>query len=507
MRNHIRYILLLGLALLLCAGSGAAAGEGQPSTAGQPMDRPYRPLLVDISNTPGEARPAWGLSQADVVYEAIVNGPAHTRYLAIFNDHYPEKVGPLRSTRVYFASLRHEWDCPLVFRGEGGTVKEVSVADFFKQTGVRKQFLFTSGGMFAHMNVGLSRSKERDSPHNTVANLKEIVETAWPQNDDGTPYEPRLPAFRFTDPPSRGTESATWINVPYHKNYNPEYHFDPDTRTYARWYDGKPQKDAEGVPIIAANVIVMYNEITYIRNDRTAPYMDMVGSGPIDAFIDGTHIRGTWSRPWLHNQTFFLDEAGAPLRFLPGKTFIQIYPPQWYILMTGEDGAVHAVGSGPENPDTAADEAMYALFLKWTAEKGEIYTWSEEDRAAYDEAVAATGFERKNVPDNIDKGEMSMDQAVGVARETLIEAYGMSAWAANLYRAEATQSVANPNRPEWAVVLSPQIIPYNVGDQLHHTAAPDGMRHTVLIDVRSGRVLDLNSEPDPEAAASQPAGD
>ena len=54
-------------------------------------------LTIKIDNTP-EAHPQYGINEADVVYEEIVEGGI-TRLAAIFNSNLPTKVGPVRSVR------------------------------------------------------------------------------------------------------------------------------------------------------------------------------------------------------------------------------------------------------------------------------------------------------------------------------------------------------------------------------------------------------------------------
>ncbi|OYV58593.1 MAG: hypothetical protein B7Z69_09290, partial [Actinobacteria bacterium 21-73-9] len=58
---------------------------GLPDPGGAALHRPA--LTVKIENTP-EAMPQWGVAQADVVYEEIVNGGI-TRLAAVFNSQAP----------------------------------------------------------------------------------------------------------------------------------------------------------------------------------------------------------------------------------------------------------------------------------------------------------------------------------------------------------------------------------------------------------------------------------
>src|SRR5665213_2819289 len=54
-------------------------------------------LTIKMDNTP-QAHPQYGINEADVVYEEIVEGGI-TRLAAIFNSNLPTKVGPVRSVR------------------------------------------------------------------------------------------------------------------------------------------------------------------------------------------------------------------------------------------------------------------------------------------------------------------------------------------------------------------------------------------------------------------------
>ncbi len=73
-------------------------------------------MTVKIENTP-QALPQWGIDQADVVYEEIVNGGI-TRLAAIFNSHAPAKVGPVRSVRP--TDTQVVWPLGGIFAYSGG---------------------------------------------------------------------------------------------------------------------------------------------------------------------------------------------------------------------------------------------------------------------------------------------------------------------------------------------------------------------------------------------------
>ena len=55
---------------------------------------------IMIENSP-DARPQSGLKDAEVVYEAVAEGGI-TRFLALYQQHHPQLIGPVRSVRMYY---------------------------------------------------------------------------------------------------------------------------------------------------------------------------------------------------------------------------------------------------------------------------------------------------------------------------------------------------------------------------------------------------------------------
>src|ERR1700735_4540239 len=92
---------------------------GLPDATGLSVKRPA--LTIKIENTP-QALPQWGIDQADVVYEEIVNGGI-TRLAAIFNSHAPSKVGPVRSVRP--TDTQVVWPLGGIFAYSGGAAYAV----------------------------------------------------------------------------------------------------------------------------------------------------------------------------------------------------------------------------------------------------------------------------------------------------------------------------------------------------------------------------------------------
>lgn len=325
-------------------GTNEVFAGTSPTTGLQTGSELYRPLMVQISNS-AEARPHWNLSEADIVYEMIYWGPAHTRYSAIYNDNHPELVGSVRSARLANCEIRQEWDCPFVFFG-GQDMPGTSIYDFFSENNVPKAFRFDGTGN----GKAFTRVSERQSPHNAVSNLSEIVNNYWPTNEDGSPYQPKSHAFRFSSQPSTGTDTAVEIDVIYDANaYHPSYTYNAAERVYERWYNGQEQYDGKtNKRIVASNVIVQFCDLSYYNSSRQRPVITTVGTGTMDAFIDGQHIRGKWVRNTMSDRTIFTDMNGEEITMLPGKTFIQMIPSSSEFSYLRADGTEMTVDSGTE---------------------------------------------------------------------------------------------------------------------------------------------------------------
>ncbi len=99
------------------SGTNPLTGLGLPGErAGQ------RPVIVCINNDYA-ARPQLGTSQADVVYEYLMEGYGITRFSAIFYGSDTSQVGPVRSARLINYYMGGLYDAGLVCSGASDAVR------------------------------------------------------------------------------------------------------------------------------------------------------------------------------------------------------------------------------------------------------------------------------------------------------------------------------------------------------------------------------------------------
>ncbi len=267
------------------------------------MKRPA--LTVKIENTP-EALPQWGIDQADVVYEEIVNGGI-TRLAAIFNSHAPAKVGPVRSVRP--TDTQVVWPLGGIFAYSGGAPYAV---DSIETVPGLKLIDESSAG------TAMFRDPNLYAPHNLFAIAPELFAFG------GTPAPPRpLFAYRPAKQKAGGAPVVRFV-VPFPSIYPVTWNWDTVTMSWDRTLFGKADVTGTGVRESPKNVIVMW--VNYVNGIGTeASYANLQGSGTAAFFVDGRETTGTWTRsPNKADIIRYTTLNGKTALMTPGQTWVEL---------------------------------------------------------------------------------------------------------------------------------------------------------------------------------------
>src|SRR6266550_3730891 len=252
---------LAALAFVSCGGSGkkSAQSAGKP-TASKKAAPPIWPLTglpdplrvaqkrcaitVKIDNTTASL-PKYGIEQADVVYEEVVEG-GFTRLAAIFNSQTPDRVGKVRSVRKTDQSL--VWPIGGVFVYSGGAQYAIDSIN----TAPVKQVDETRAGTMMF----------RDPPDPGAApyNLWAHVDQMFTAEKD-VPLVPPPALFTYRDP--RDDVAAPTLgsfHVGYAAGFDVTWTWDPQKQVWVRTTHSPaaPDVDEAGVRISASNVVVMF---------------------------------------------------------------------------------------------------------------------------------------------------------------------------------------------------------------------------------------------------------
>ena len=275
---------------------------GLPDLSGAALKRPA--LTVKIENTP-EAMPQWGIDQADVVYEEIVNGGI-TRLAAIFNSHAPAKVGPIRSVRPTDTQIVFPLGGIFAFSG-GAAYALASIA-----TAPVKLIQESGAG------TAMYRDPTRYAPHNLYGVVPSLFAFG------GTPTPP--PAL-FTYHSGKVTQLSNVVSsfvVPFPSIYPVTWTWDARTTSWDRTLFSQPDVTGTGVRESPKNVIVMW--VNYVNGIGTmASYANLQGSGQAAVFTDGREVTGTWSRGTSMSDVItYQTPSGATIPLTPGQTWVEL---------------------------------------------------------------------------------------------------------------------------------------------------------------------------------------
>jgi hypothetical protein len=278
---------------------------------------PQRPALaIKVENSP-EARPQYGLTTADVVYEEPVEGGI-TRFIAIYQCGSVARVEPIRSGRFIDVTVVRQFGAhPLL--AYAGAIPWV-VND------VRSSPLIDVGAFRAPAR-DYWRDPDRYEPHNLVSSTALL----WAAGRAAkAPSAPPNAVFAYgpLDPVS---QPAAMVNVSYLES-NVDWTYSPSKGVWMRSYVGQgPATAGEGGQMAAANVVVMKAVMyatPYVEDETGAHENNMIltGSGPVQVFRGGRVITGTWRRSSLAAVTTLVDRSGHPIALTPGNTWVELVP-------------------------------------------------------------------------------------------------------------------------------------------------------------------------------------
>lgn len=295
---------------------------------GLPVDDPAvlarRPLAAKISNAPDLVRPQAGISQADLVFEHLTEGPL-TRFTAIFWTHTPPRVGSIRSARLIDLEIPAMYDTLLVYSGASEPIRQRIASLPFADRAFEG---VTTGPPLYYRDTSI------EVPHNLFA----VPAAVWARAEAAGVNRPRpdLGGMRFSVEPPSGPPART-ITIDYGADLV-EWTYDPATGRYARRVDGVPHTDANnGEQVTAANVVILYAhhqpDLSIVESEwqgqRSFSIEIQIWTlGPVIIIRDGVQTSGYWHR-WQedHMLTFWADEErSVPLTLKPGNTWFEVVP-------------------------------------------------------------------------------------------------------------------------------------------------------------------------------------
>ena len=276
-----------------------------------------RPYAFQFSNFKTVAN-QWGISQADIVYECIVEGGI-TRLLGIGENYKGDRIGSTRSSRHYFVSIADEYDAIYIHYGKTkyatAKIKKLGIDNLDGETGIGTTVFY--------------RDKTMKAPHNAFASLKGIEKGIDKKGYETKYKDGYAPHYSFyeEDTDLSDGKAVNKLSLKFSAYTTPYFEYNSTDKLYYRYQFGGPHKDSNtGEQLRFKNIIVQFvKEWDIDRNDyQTMELENASGSGYY--ITNGKMIKITWKKNEDKRHMRYYNEAGEELTINPGKTYITLFP-------------------------------------------------------------------------------------------------------------------------------------------------------------------------------------
>ena len=265
-----------------------------------------RSALVIKVEDDTNALPQWGIDQADVIYEEIINGGI-PRLAAIFNQNAPARVGPIRSVRPTDTQI--VFPIGGIFAYSGGAPYAIASIS----TAPVKQVDESSAG------AAMFRDSSRSAPYNLFGSAAQLFALGG-----GAPVPP-TPLFQYRPlgQSAVGVAVSKFV-VNFPSIYPMTWTWNALTKSWDRSTQfAGPDYTGNHVRESPKNVIVNY--VNYVNGvGAFTSYANLQSGGVAEVFTDGKEIVGTWARHSKSSPIQYLDSKGHGIRLTPGQTWVEL---------------------------------------------------------------------------------------------------------------------------------------------------------------------------------------
>lgn len=279
-----------------------------------------RPVGVMINNHKA-ALPQYGIAQADVMYETLVEGGI-ARLFAVFNDFDAEKIGPVRSARHYYLDFAFDFDALYAHYGHSpqawAAFKSLNPANL-------NGMALESVMCFRDTDDG-----KRKWEHSLFSSYEGLM-AGWEKDGYRKAYKEDLtPKFTFNEEGADmvGGKEANKVTLDWSYYQYAWFDYDETTGKYLRHQFGGPQIDANtGEQLTYDNIIIQIADMWKISGDTEGRLdMNLSSKGTGYYVTGGKYVPITWSKADHYTPTVYRKADGDVLAMTTGKTWIAVFP-------------------------------------------------------------------------------------------------------------------------------------------------------------------------------------
>lgn len=327
--------LLTGLMLLSLVGCGSQQKPETPVTEPEPVVKTTpnpltgepltnasaannRPVAVMLNNLQ-QALPQLGNSQADIIYECIVEGGI-TRMCAVYQDvSTVGTIGTLRSARPCFVEIAAGLDAFYVHAG-GSTEAKNDISnwgiDDLDGCGAEEDYFWRDEARWA--SAGMEHSM-MTSGENITEYLKQSGLTLTHQSDFKFPV-----TFVEDGTPTNGTD-ATNVTVQFTSYKTGVFTYDPATKLYQITEFDEPYIDGNtNQQVGVTNLLVLNTSVVNSGDAAGHMIVDLQGSGSGRYFCGGKVADIQWTKDSVDEPFRYTLADGSAFSMGIGKTYVCI---------------------------------------------------------------------------------------------------------------------------------------------------------------------------------------
>lgn len=288
---------------------------GMPFADG--ADKTARPVAVMINNLK-IAHPQSGLTNADIIYEAVTEGGI-TRLMAVYSDiEKIDKVGPVRSARDAFVEMMLPLNAIYVHIGSSTSADRM--LNFYSYKDIDGIYL---GSLAFEQNSELAKTK---GPEHSWFTNKELIRAGIEKNDIATKNN-FYPAFDFVEygqPRALDGKNANTISYAYSSYADVSFSYDASSGKYMKNAFGVPHMDADtNTQLAFDNVFVIVANVGIQEENGVLADIDLT-SGTGYYFYGGKYEEITWEKGQPEQPLLIYDEDGEILKVNTGKSYVGI---------------------------------------------------------------------------------------------------------------------------------------------------------------------------------------
>lgn len=276
-----------------------------------------RPMAMMVENHV-ESRPQSGLTQADLIYEAMAEGGI-TRFMAVYLAGMPNKIGPVRSARMHFVDWANEWDG--IYVHWGGSAE----AQAYLRSRSRPKNLdqFQNAGAF-YRDTSTGKSLEHTG-YTSISQLRSVAQkNGWEQGTAAQQWKFKE-GVELAARPASQTVTLGFLGT---AGYQASFAYQPQTNDYVRSTGGTKHLDAEGKQLTPKVIVLQFQTVAGYTDSagHAAVRVTTTGTGRAVIIQDGIATEGTWSKPNQQARTQLLDDANQDIPLNRGQIWLISVP-------------------------------------------------------------------------------------------------------------------------------------------------------------------------------------